>query len=50
VATGNSNAVALGHLNAARDEIRTLISNDKKLAPQFLRMAFHDCIGRCDGT
>jgi Peroxidase len=45
-----SNAAALGHLKSARGEIETIIRNDKRLAPQFIRMAFHDCIGGCDGT
>jgi hypothetical protein len=47
--SGNANAVALSHINSARSEIEGLIRNDKRLAPQFLRMGFHDCIGGCDG-
>jgi hypothetical protein len=45
-----TNALALGHLAAARSEMESLIFKDFRLAPQFLRMAFHDCIGGCDGT
>ena len=43
------------HLNIAnsvesiREEIRELIRNNSVLAPKFLRLAFHDCIGGCDG-
>jgi Peroxidase len=49
VSSGGNNTAALIHINAARDEIRARIRQDTKLAPQFLRMAFHDCIGGCDG-
>jgi hypothetical protein len=45
-----ANDLALSHLTAARTEIESLISNDSTLAPKFLRMSFHDCIGGCDGT
>lgn len=48
--SSNANTVALGHINAAKTEIETLIRNDGTLAAQFLRMGFHDCIGGCDGT
>ena len=43
------------HLNIAtsvesiREEIRDLIRNNSVLAPKFLRLAFHDCVGGCDG-
>lgn len=43
------NAAAFSRLQAARQEIANLIAADIKMAPQFLRMAFHDCIGGCDG-
>jgi len=32
-----------------QSEVKTLIENDPALAPKFLRMAFHDCVGGCDG-
>ena len=32
-----------------REEIRDLIRNNNVLAPKFLRLAFHDCVGGCDG-
>ena len=48
--TKSANVVALEHINSAKAEIETLIRNDRTLAPQFLRMGFHDCIGGCDGT
>ena len=47
--SANANAVALKRINSAKTEIEGLIRNDKRLAPQFLRLGFHDCIGGCDG-
>ena len=32
-----------------REEIRDLIRDNSTLAPKFLRLAFHDCVGGCDG-
>mmetsp|Transcript_19626 Transcript_19626/g.30259 ORF Transcript_19626/g.30259 Transcript_19626/m.30259 type:complete len:826 (-) Transcript_19626:36-2513(-) len=32
-----------------REQIRELIRSNHALAPKFLRLAFHDCIGGCDG-
>jgi len=32
-----------------REEIRALIRTNRPLAPKFVRLAFHDCIGGCDG-
>jgi hypothetical protein len=48
--SGGSNTIALRHINDATNEIKSLINNDIKLAAQFLRLTFHDCIGGCDGT
>lgn len=39
-------------LSAARSDIQSLIvgrRGDDRLAPLFLRLAFHDCVGGCDG-
>ncbi len=37
-------------VSAARADISTLISNHPtNLAAKFVRMAFHDCVGGCDG-
>jgi hypothetical protein len=47
--SGGSNAIALGHINDATNEIKSLIDDDITLAAQFLRLVFHDCIGGCDG-
>jgi hypothetical protein len=47
--SGGSNEVALMHIDDARNEIEALIDDDITLAAQFLRLAFHDCIGGCDG-
>jgi hypothetical protein len=46
----SGNAQALTHLADARSAIEDLIRNDQTLAPKFLRMGFHDCIGGCDGA
>lgn len=48
--TPNINGQALTHLTNARSAIESLIRSDDTLAPKFLRMGFHDCIGGCDGT
>lgn len=48
--TASANARALTHLTEARSTIENLIRNDETLAPKFLRMGFHDCVGGCDGT
>ena len=34
----------------ARSEIESAIRRDRRLGPKFLRLAFHDCVGGCDGT
>ena len=36
-------------VQSIREEIRDLIRNNNGLAPKFLRLAFHDCVGGCDG-
>jgi hypothetical protein len=46
----SSNSQALAHLVQARSAIEGLIRSDQTLAPKFLRMGFHDCLGGCDGT
>mmetsp|Transcript_13912 Transcript_13912/g.19921 ORF Transcript_13912/g.19921 Transcript_13912/m.19921 type:complete len:572 (+) Transcript_13912:114-1829(+) len=33
----------------AKSDIASLISSDPSLAPKFVRMGFHDCVGGCDG-
>jgi len=33
----------------AKSDIASLISSDPLLAPKFVRMGFHDCVGGCDG-
>ena len=38
-----------GAISAAVDTIQNIINNDRTLAPKFIRLAFHDCIGICDG-
>ena len=48
--TAISNVSALNRINSAKAEILGLIRGDRTLAPQFLRLGFHDCIGGCDGT
>jgi hypothetical protein len=45
-----SNQLAREHLDTAWGEIQSVIDEDFRMAPQFLRMAFHDCVGGCDGT
>lgn len=37
------------HVDSARAEIQALLSSDPTLAPQFVKLAFHDCVGGCDG-
>ena len=34
----------------AKADIRAVINRDTRLAAKFLRLAFHDCVGGCDGT
>ena len=46
----NPNEIALKRINSAKAELLGLIRGDRTLAPQFLRLGFHDCIGGCDGT
>jgi len=36
-------------VSQARSDIQNLISSDPILAPKFVRMGFHDCVGGCDG-
>jgi len=36
-------------VESIREEVRALIRNNSVLAPKFLRLAFHDCVGGCDG-
>lgn len=45
----NLNPVATAEIAAAREEIESLIEADSDLAPKFLRLIFHDCLGGCDG-
>jgi len=33
----------------ARSDIAALIRNDRRLAPKFVRLGFHDCVGGCNG-
>ena len=33
----------------ATNDIRTLLSTDQLLAPKFVRLGFHMCVGGCDG-
>lgn len=47
--TSNPNTLALKHMEDAKKEIIGLINNDNTLAPTFMRLGFHDCIGGCDG-
>ena len=53
ITSGNSGAgVTATALSAAREDIKALIigqGGNKRLGPMFLRLAFHDCIGGCDG-
>jgi Peroxidase len=44
------NAAVFAELQGARQEMANLVAADIKMAPRFLRLAFHDCIGGCDGT
>ena len=39
----------LNPVTAAVTGIRLLLENDPSLGPKFLRLAFHDCVGGCDG-
>ena len=34
---------------AARADIRSILDRDINMAAKFVRLAFHDCIGGCDG-
>jgi Peroxidase/PT repeat len=36
-------------INAARNEILAIIDGLPALAPKFVRLSFHDCVGGCDG-
>jgi hypothetical protein len=36
-------------VSMAERDIRTLINNDPLMGPKFVRLAFHDCVGFCDG-
>jgi hypothetical protein len=38
-----------GYAAQARSEIAALIVSNPVLAPKFVRLAFHDCVGICDG-
>ena len=42
--------LAFQDIAAARRSIEGMIREDADLAPKFLRLIFHDCIGGCDGT
>jgi hypothetical protein len=48
-ATDDANDQAIRDLEDARFMISGMIANDPDLAPKFLRLIFHDCIGGCDG-
>lgn len=39
-----------GVVRNARSDIRRIIASESRLAPKFLRLVFHDCVGGCDGT
>jgi Peroxidase len=47
--SSNGNAEAAQALANARSMIASMIASDADLAPKFLRLVFHDCIGGCDG-
>jgi Peroxidase len=47
--SSNRNAEAAQALANARSMIASMIASDADLAPKFLRLIFHDCIGGCDG-
>lgn len=36
-------------IQTVREEIRDTIRNNRALAPKYLRLSFHDCVGGCDG-
>lgn len=44
----NDNGMA-SVIQNARIDIEELIENSSLLGPKFLRLAFHDCVGGCDG-
>jgi Peroxidase len=48
-ATSQGNDDAAQDLASARSMIAGMIANDADLAPKFLRLVFHDCLGGCDG-
>jgi hypothetical protein len=45
----SENAIAYVALSSARNDVERLIRQDTDLAPKFLRLSFHDCVGGCDG-
>jgi len=51
--TGNKRRLQTSDLKTdvenIREEIRTLIRSNRPLAPKFVRLGFHDCVGGCDG-
>ena len=36
-------------IEQARDDIESLIRNNRSLTGKFLRLSYHDCVGGCDG-
>jgi hypothetical protein len=36
-------------IDAAKADIQALIRQNLRLAPKFIRLGFHDCVGGCDG-
>jgi hypothetical protein len=47
--SNTQNEIALSALQSAKVSIERMIREDSDLAPKFLRMIFHDCVGGCDG-
>lgn len=48
-ATTTENPSVSSFVSQARSDIVNLISSNPLLAPKFIRMGFHDCVGSCDG-
>jgi hypothetical protein len=42
-------SIVASFVSQARTDIESLISLNPILAPKFVRMGFHDCVGGCDG-
>jgi hypothetical protein len=37
-------------ISHARFDIERIVANNAQMGAKFLRLAFHDCVGGCDGT